>query len=453
MAAAKREFDAEQAHFAEVAAEFARRTVDSPRVPQADIDQKGALYWGLREEHPLAGTVLDLCRFENAYFFWHGDFPDLSQGEPTDQERAELEWLMAVRTRCADPETGQSHPAGPPEYRWGLVGSDGRVSGSHTMEKAQEEWAERQVQKLARYEDTVPEGARPSGFRGFEIEYSSVSAPVDEVQVLAHTLAVRDGMLRGLVRNRSRTLWAYGTVVEAEGRRWRWPLSIQPGEVAPFELEGWDGGADPGRVEFEVTAEMSNDMDLSRYATFYDLLQYLDEGLEYWEAGIPGEDYDAVIPPQVSERLDPRSAEILDVAFSDGALRLLDNYGGSGRAWPGPAPPGTPAFVVLPQQGISHPGSGGYWQLDPAYPRQVWVAWISAEDRTVLDVAPAPLFSTGTPRRHGLGRPFLSDRHYHPEHGYLALRTAFDHRAAGTQDTPQAWIAWAGGAHPATASP
>ncbi|WP_419945722.1 hypothetical protein [Candidatus Poriferisodalis sp.] len=66
------------------------------------------------------------------------------------------------------------------------------------------------------------------------------------------------------MRNWSRTLWAYGVSVEADGREFRWPLSIQPGEAAPFEIYGWEGTADSLLADISVTAEMSNDADLSR---------------------------------------------------------------------------------------------------------------------------------------------------------------------------------------------
>lgn len=117
-----------------------------------------------------------------------------------------------------------------------------------------EEWrdlSEGMASEHTELRDTIPYGTRPHGFRddtgaGFGIVYSSAAALVDDVRVLTDTVLVRDGVLRGLVRNWSRTLWAYGVAVTADGRSWHWPLSVQPGEVAPFEIDGWDGPADRG---------------------------------------------------------------------------------------------------------------------------------------------------------------------------------------------------------------
>ena len=98
----------------------------------------------------------------------------------------------------------------------------------------------------------------------FRVELSPAGAPVDEVQVLAETVAVSDGVLRGLVRNWSRHLWAYEVAVTASGHGFVWPLSVQPGEIAPFEIHGWDGPTDPSEIRFAVTADMSWHTDPSR---------------------------------------------------------------------------------------------------------------------------------------------------------------------------------------------
>ena len=98
----------------------------------------------------------------------------------------------------------------------------------------------------------------------FGIVFSEWDTPVDEVRVLRDSIAVRGGALRGLVRNWSRHLWAYEVTVTAEGRSFRWPLSVQPGEVAPFEIPGWDGSEDPAQIQASVSAEMSWHADPSR---------------------------------------------------------------------------------------------------------------------------------------------------------------------------------------------
>lgn len=98
----------------------------------------------------------------------------------------------------------------------------------------------------------------------FEIRFAPWDAPVDEVRVLADSVAVTGGVLRGLVRNWSRHRWAYGVTVTAGGGEFSWPLSIQPGEVAPFEIAGWDGPDSPGHIDIGIEADMSWHTDPSR---------------------------------------------------------------------------------------------------------------------------------------------------------------------------------------------
>ena len=94
--------------------------------------------------------------------------------------------------------------------------------------------------------------------------FAPFDAPVDEVRVLSGTVAVSGGVLRGLVRNWSRHLWAYGVTVTVGEQAFEWPLSVQPGEVAPFEIGGWDGPTDAGLIDIDVTAELSWHVDPSR---------------------------------------------------------------------------------------------------------------------------------------------------------------------------------------------
>ena len=98
----------------------------------------------------------------------------------------------------------------------------------------------------------------------FGIVFAPADAPVDEVTVVEGSVAVSGGVLRGLVRNWSRRLWAYGVEVCAGGDCFGWPLSVQPGELAPFEIAGWDGPADPDRIRISVDADMSWHFDPSR---------------------------------------------------------------------------------------------------------------------------------------------------------------------------------------------
>lgn len=149
-----------------------------------------------------------------------------------------------------------------------------------TPEEAVEWLNDGKAAHLEAHRNTVPPHTRPLGTvshlsgatprSGFteNIVFAGADSPVDEVYVLAETLTLHDGALRGLVRNWSRTLWAYGVTVTAEGSVWRWPLSVQPGETAPFEIVGWDSPAVPDPASVAVTAQMSPYADLTRAFEF-----------------------------------------------------------------------------------------------------------------------------------------------------------------------------------------
>ena len=99
------------------------------------------------------------------------------------------------------------------------------------------------------------------GYYGF---YYHVYEHVDEVKVMPETVTVADNTIRGLVQNLSETMWARDVTVAAGGSKWVWPLTVQPGEVAPFEIEGWTGATDPAAIDLQVTATLSTTVDISR---------------------------------------------------------------------------------------------------------------------------------------------------------------------------------------------
>ena len=48
----------------------------------------------------------------------------------------------------------------------------------------------------------------------------------------------------------------------------RFPLTVQPGERAPFEIEGWTGSTDPADFVLVVTADLSTNVDITRSFAF-----------------------------------------------------------------------------------------------------------------------------------------------------------------------------------------
>lgn len=86
----------------------------------------------------------------------------------------------------------------------------------------------------------------------------------NEVVVLVDTVSVKDGIVRGLVHNLSEKQYARNVVVAIGDLSWRWPLTVQPGERAPFEIESWQGSDNPANIAISVTADMSTNIDISR---------------------------------------------------------------------------------------------------------------------------------------------------------------------------------------------
>ena len=120
----------------------------------------------------------------------------------------------------------------------------------------------------------------PLGYFG-HLEWTFPLEDIDEIRVMPDSVLVRDGVVRGLVRNFSKTLFGREVTVTAssvEGKEsvnnnavpvsGRFPLTVQPGERAPFEIEGWTGSTDPADFVLEVTADLSTNVDITRSFAF-----------------------------------------------------------------------------------------------------------------------------------------------------------------------------------------
>ena len=107
--------------------------------------------------------------------------------------------------------------------------------------------------------------------------------PRDEVVVLDSTVTASGGVIRGLVHNLSREHFARDVTVTARPVKtdaddnsededqvlsWQWPLTLQPGERAPFEFNGWQHGNDVTKIDIRVTATLSPEVDISRSFAF-----------------------------------------------------------------------------------------------------------------------------------------------------------------------------------------
>ena len=121
-----------------------------------------------------------------------------------------------------------------------------------------------------------------------------------QVEVEPSTVSVIGGTVRGLLGNYSNTLFARNVTVTvqekgAKGGRATggWPLTVQPGETAPFEVTGWTGSTDPDKLEIQVAADMSPLVDLSR--------SFKIEALLIWQGRVmlDEDDYRDLVPAQV----------------------------------------------------------------------------------------------------------------------------------------------------------
>ncbi|WP_419945720.1 hypothetical protein [Candidatus Poriferisodalis sp.] len=329
--------------------------LDRVRVPQSDTDTKGAGFWfdppssarleaeGITIDdwfahHYVTDYVTDLCEagFEQEDTF--ADDADPVDGRlsalidvaecPDRASVAEPVSCVLIRsdgTREPCPEPDQPVLEG--EGRWMV--DDECAAGVHgtTHSTRQQAWQAAARDRALR---TLPYGARPLGLWPEAggplgcggIKYADPSSPIDEVRILPETVAVTDGTLRGLVRNWSRTLWAWEVQVHADGRTAWWPLTIQPGETAPFEMPDWHGPADPAHIAFAVTAVLSDDADLSRGFEFYSgVSPYLCPGDRVIDqGGLAHPSVGVELLPQVLDDFPP---EVLN----EKCLRVLDSKG------------------------------------------------------------------------------------------------------------------------------
>ena len=108
------------------------------------------------------------------------------------------------------------------------------------------------------------------GYGGMGLGYEAphgmfaVDSPIDEMVVLWDSVAVSGDEVMGLVQNRSVTLFARAVKVALGDHHWLFPLTVQPGEVAPFVLNVEPVPELAELSEIEVSAIMSSQPDLSR---------------------------------------------------------------------------------------------------------------------------------------------------------------------------------------------
>lgn len=286
---------------------------DGPRIGASPGDDRGALWQRSAydsETGGVEGEIFDMCILEEAVAL-----ETLNGAHPlTPLDARQIQEYMDELDCDGDGVKGPlvyGHERGRYVYAGrGYVGdlaADGFATRAEAL--AFSERYERQM--IHRWSHTIPYGAWPLGLdlcaterchgkgRWRAIEYSDADMPVNEVRVLAGSLSMVDGALRGLVRNWSPDQWAYRVAVTAGDRQWHWPLALQPGEAAPFEFENWHGDQDPLAVEYTVAAQHSSDIDRTRHWR-----------IRYWITLLPDE-FDGYLPQVVLDSLNPGDNEAL----------------------------------------------------------------------------------------------------------------------------------------------
>ncbi|WP_419839543.1 hypothetical protein [Candidatus Poriferisodalis sp.] len=249
----------------EVADYFMSDAIRRLRLPLGGRDLSGPFLGEPLEHIDLLSGVFDLCDDAEAYEAFTGE----TYREGSLFPRNTYPELISERGTmgCDGSGTGVDQP------RWALRANDwGGTIRFATREDALAEQEERIARYSKRYANTVetpPLGIHDGVSTDALIRFADADTPVDDVRLLEDSLTVVDGVLRGMVRNWSRVLWAYEVTVTAHGRIFEWPLSVQPGEIAPFEIGAWDGPVDTHRIGIEVAARMVPEADLSRAFEFF----------------------------------------------------------------------------------------------------------------------------------------------------------------------------------------
>ncbi len=121
-----------------------------------------------------------------------------------------------------------------------------------------------------------PDGTCPYCYSDFSVNSFPEIDLGKEIYVVPQSLTVKDKKIRGLVYNSSissigRSLVVHALDKDAENLigKWNWPLSIQPREYAPFQIEYSDFKGNLKDIVFEVLVDFSTTPDPTRSFRFY----------------------------------------------------------------------------------------------------------------------------------------------------------------------------------------
>ena len=216
----------------------------------------------------VAGKVYDMCDDAGAYAVVIGRA--LGPGEGiADEDRDAIAFDRRVNEVSCDEPGGR---------RYVYMSNVGPSGAFATAQAAVEDHNDRNRysdENLIRRPKDIP-----LGYIG-HLDWSFPLEDTDEVVVVEGSVLVRDGTIRGLVRSLSKTMFAREVTVTAHPAAdtqsknnnarpvsGRFPLTVQPGERAPFEIEGWAGSENPALIDLAVAAKLSDRVDITRSFSF-----------------------------------------------------------------------------------------------------------------------------------------------------------------------------------------
>ena len=274
-------------------------TQESPVGDTGDGDGTGALrtLWGLTWDgrgglvvYPpdsvlhgpwihMVSEVIDLCDRSAAYFAAHGK--NLGPGEqPTDEEFMETEMLLSGYEIDCDTPGGNRYAyisvTGPSAIGPTVQAAIDKYERKHPRQKTEATLKQRPLGRLL--------GIAGYGVNANWLRRTFPLEERDEIVLLPETLSTKDGTARGMIHNLSETLYARNVSVSAahdNSQRWQWPITVQPGETAPFEIENWTGPLRPDETSFQITANMTPDPDLTRSMSLFGSLTE-EVNARYW---------------------------------------------------------------------------------------------------------------------------------------------------------------------------
>ena len=292
-------------------------------------------------------------------------FPD---EEPTGEEPA-----FNVVFYPMSPSCGQSGP------RYACVSPSGELVRL---------WATRQ-EAVEACEKDMEAAARNARMLGVDPGRSFASrwATAEVVAVDADTVSVIDGVVRGLVFNRSATQFARRVTVSAPltagGGSWVWPLTVQPHEYAPFEIAGWSGSADPAvaAAGLSVAASLSPYIDISRSMVLNTAGNFHDQLMWAKPAFVVPTSHPSLADVVLNQTVDDLRAYATYTELIGGKRVVSDVVELAPKAWV--TPPGATdesqiavrTLPIPPEAGItSRPYDFTIWiDIAHEFPDEIWV--------------------------------------------------------------------------------